>query len=169
MKHKFFLSFILVCCSISILQSCRLRDIEETIYLGFSSYVDLQSEMTYQYMPYTADSAQITFRITSVNLHLDSTIAQNLLDTTHFLSVQIQQGTQIYAESDSLPFTTTFPVFLNADDTLQFVHLCKNETLGGILECDTTRMDFPIVIHKGEIITNQHETRKMTIFFHKIN
>lgn len=113
---------------------------EDLVVLKNTSYqiVGLQSEFTYNYLPYSADSVKIAF-------HLD-TIGGGVIPCDQ---VQLLLGDTIISEIDTLPTIVTCQIPLLYDSIFQFVHRCYVDTN----YCSSL---VPIYIYKGEVVTPNH-------------
>ncbi|MBQ0154362.1 MAG: hypothetical protein KBS70_06220 [Bacteroidales bacterium] len=123
------------------LLSCEKKHVE---YVTKKYELYAFTEMTYAMMPYCGDSALITINITKVP------------DQPTFTAIQLKLGEMYLCNADTIPLVCTFPVYLNDDVTLNIEHLCY-------FGSNFYPIGVPITIHKGEIVTPNHDTTELVL------
>lgn len=120
-----------------LLVSCEKKD---EIILKSTSYqvAGLSSEFSYNYLPYSADSAQLTFYI--------DTIGGGVIPCSR---VQLLLADSVISGIDSIPTTITCRVPLIYDSIFNFVHRCY-------LDTNYCSLSIPIYVYKGEIVSPNH-------------
>lgn len=103
-----------------------------------NGYAGLKSEFTYEYLPYSADSAQVVFYI--------DTIGGDIIPCNQ---VQLLLADSVINEVDSIPTSITCRIPLIDDCIFEFVHRCYIDSV----YCSAQML---VSVHKGEIVTPNH-------------
>lgn len=165
MKKKcIFLSTILLCIVLSLMSSCsRIEETtsSNTITFGYDCLI------TYSYLPYTADSAQINLRIQIDNAiereggHLD------YYDTTKvYVSDPMSEQYRLLIEHNQfLPLETSTKIYLGNDAMYKL--LIRTHKNAAYKDGANEMSDFiiPIQVHKGEVssIAQQDVSQKENV------